>query len=75
MYHSERLALAYALFKNTQKSIPATKIVITKNIRICGNCHESFKKFSDIYKYELVVRDTSRFHVFKNGKCSCNDYY
>eukprot|EP01018_Ginkgo_biloba_P029527 Gb_22655 [translate_table: standard] len=70
-YHSERLAIAFGLI-----STPAeAPIVITKNLRVCGDCHSATKFISKIVRRELVVRDTNRFHHFKDGICSCGDYW
>ncbi|CAO2192955.1 unnamed protein product [Urochloa humidicola] len=71
MYHSERLAIAYGLI-----STPArTPLRIIKNLRICGDCHNAIKIMSRIVGRELIVRDNKRFHHFKDGKCSCGDYW
>ncbi|KAE8677147.1 Pentatricopeptide repeat-containing protein [Hibiscus syriacus] len=70
-YHSERLAIAYGLI-----STPArTPLRIIKNLRICGDCHNAIKIMSKIVGRELIVRDNKRFHHFKDGKCSCGDYW
>ncbi|XVF34993.1 hypothetical protein REPUB_Repub18cG0106500 [Reevesia pubescens] len=70
-YHSERLAIAYGLI-----STPArTSLRIIKNLRICGDCHNAIKIMSKIVGRELIVRDNKRFHDFKDGKCSCVDYW
>ncbi|XP_048496850.1 putative pentatricopeptide repeat-containing protein At3g49142 [Beta vulgaris subsp. vulgaris] len=69
--HSEKLAIIFALI-NTR---PPTTIRITKNLRICGDCHIAIKLISKITKREILVRDTNRFHTFKNGVCSCGDYW
>ncbi|XP_062198466.1 pentatricopeptide repeat-containing protein At3g24000, mitochondrial [Phragmites australis] len=70
-YHSEKIALAFALI-NT----PAGAMIrIMKNIRICGDCHSAFKYVSNVFEREIVVRDTNRFHHFSNGSCSCGDYW
>ncbi|XP_074282829.1 putative pentatricopeptide repeat-containing protein At3g25060, mitochondrial [Silene latifolia] len=69
--HSERLAIAFGLL-NTE---PGTRLVITKNLRVCGDCHEAIKYISKIVNREIVVRDVKRFHHFKNGACSCGDYW
>ncbi|KAF2313993.1 hypothetical protein GH714_021378 [Hevea brasiliensis] len=69
--HSERLAIAFGII-----SIPAgTTIRITKNIRMCADCHTATKFISKIVEREIVVRDNNRFHHFKGGKCSCGDYW
>lgn len=71
MYHSERLAIAYGLI-----STPArTTLRIIKNLRICGDCHNAVKIMSRLVGRELIVRDNKRFHHFKDGKCSCGDYW
>ncbi|XP_057852128.2 pentatricopeptide repeat-containing protein At3g24000, mitochondrial [Cryptomeria japonica] len=70
-YHSERLAMAFGLI-NTP---PHRPLRIVKNLRICGDCHNATKLISKVVDRELVVRDSIRFHHFKNGKCSCGDYW
>lgn len=71
LYHSERLAIAYGLI-----STPArTTLRIIKNLRVCGDCHNAIKIMSRIVGRELIVRDNKRFHHFKDGKCSCGDYW
>jgi pentatricopeptide repeat protein len=69
--HSEKLAISYALLKT-----PAgTPIRITKNLRVCKDCHTATKLISLVRKREIVVRDANRFHHFKEGRCSCGDYW
>lgn len=70
-YHSEKLALAFALL-NTP---PGSTIRIMKNIRVCGDCHSAIKYVSLVVKREIIVRDTNRFHHFRDGFCSCGDYW
>ncbi|KAL3498858.1 hypothetical protein ACH5RR_041590 [Cinchona calisaya] len=69
--HSEKLAIVFAII-NTK---PGTQIRITKNLRVCGDCHIAAKLISKIAKREIIVRDTNRFHHFENGFCSCGDYW
>uniref|UniRef100_A0A2N9EE28 DYW domain-containing protein n=1 Tax=Fagus sylvatica TaxID=28930 RepID=A0A2N9EE28_FAGSY len=69
--HSEKLAIAFALI-NTQ---PGTPIRIVKNLRVCDDCHSATKFISKIYNREIVVRDRNRFHHFKEGLCSCRDFW
>ncbi|RYR00759.1 hypothetical protein Ahy_B07g088877 [Arachis hypogaea] len=69
--HSERLAISFGLI-NMEGTTP---IRIIKNLRVCNDCHEVTKLLSVIYHREIVVRDNSRFHHFKNGSCSCNDFW
>ncbi|GKB24577.1 pentatricopeptide repeat-containing protein, partial [Tanacetum coccineum] len=70
-WHSERLAVAYGLIK----SVPGSVIRVVKNLRVCGDCHTVLKFISSISGREIVVRDASRFHHFKDGKCSCSDFW
>ncbi|URE25364.1 NPH3 family [Musa troglodytarum] len=57
-YHSERLAIAFALLNTA----PGTPIRIVKNLRVCADCHLVTKLISKIYDRQIVVRDRSRFH-------------
>ncbi|KAI3454287.1 hypothetical protein Pfo_010950 [Paulownia fortunei] len=69
--HSEKLALVFGLI-NTP---PGETIRIFKNLRICEDCHASFKLISEIVNRQILVRDRNRFHCFKDGFCSCRDYW
>ncbi|MED6145474.1 Pentatricopeptide repeat-containing protein [Stylosanthes scabra] len=69
-YHSEKIALAFGLIALP----PGVPIQITKNLRICGDCHNAIKFISRIVGREIIVRDNNRFHRFKDGWCSCKDY-
>ncbi|CAI0543479.1 unnamed protein product [Linum tenue] len=69
--HSERRAIAFGIM-----STPAgTTIRVIKNIRICVDCHTAIKLISKIVGREIVVRDNSRFHHFRDGECSCGEYW
>ncbi|KAF8401852.1 hypothetical protein HHK36_012799 [Tetracentron sinense] len=69
--HSEKLAIAFGLLKTRA----GTPIRITKNLRVCGDCHTASKFVSLITKREILMRDTKRFHHVKDGVCSCGDYW
>lgn len=69
--HSERLAIAFCFIKTS----PGTPIRIVKNLRICLDCHVAIKMISKVFHREITVRDCNRFHHFKNGVCSCKDYW
>ncbi|XP_059289926.1 pentatricopeptide repeat-containing protein At1g59720, chloroplastic/mitochondrial [Lycium ferocissimum] len=69
--HSERLAIAYGLLKLK----PGTPIRIFKNLRICSDCHNVTKLISAVFDVEIIVRDRVRFHHFRNGSCTCKDYW
>ncbi|XP_057416590.1 pentatricopeptide repeat-containing protein At1g74630 [Lotus japonicus] len=69
--HSEKLAAAFGIAK-----LPKGKqLRIVKNLRVCGDCHTVMKLISKFYQVEIIVRDRSRFHLFKDGLCSCRDYW
>jgi pentatricopeptide repeat protein len=70
-YHSERLAIAFALISTPEGS----PILVMKNLRACTDCHAAIKMISKIVAREITVRDSSRFHHFRDGFCSCGDYW
>ncbi|XP_010556963.1 PREDICTED: pentatricopeptide repeat-containing protein At1g04840 [Tarenaya hassleriana] len=69
--HSEKLALAFGLIRTD----PGMAIRIVKNFRICGDCHSLMKYASKISQRDIIVRDARQFHRFKDGICSCRDYW
>ncbi|KAI4382396.1 hypothetical protein MLD38_008369 [Melastoma candidum] len=69
--HSEKLAVAFGLI-NTSKG---EAIRITKNLRLCEDCHSMTKFISKFTSREILVRDINRFHHFRDGVCSCRDYW
>jgi pentatricopeptide repeat protein len=70
-HHSEKLAISFGLISTP----PGKPIRIIKNLRVCGDCHSAMKFISKIVEREIVVRDANCFHHFKNGLCSCRDYW
>jgi pentatricopeptide repeat protein len=69
--HSEKFAIVLGLI-NTP---PGTTLRIVKNLRVCGDCHTATKFIPKLKNREIIVRDANRFHHFKDGNCSCNDYF
>lgn len=69
--HSEKLAIAFGIL-NTP---PGTTIRIAKNLRVCNDCHVATKYIARIVGREIIVRDVRRFHHFRDGSCSCGDYW
>jgi pentatricopeptide repeat protein len=69
--HSEKLAIAFGLISLP----PNLPIHIMKNLRVCEDCHSAIKLISKLWKREIIVRDRSRFHHFRDGTCSCNDFW
>lgn len=70
-HHGEKLAVTFGLMCLP----PNAPIRIMKNLRICGDCHSFMKLTSSFTGREIIVRDTNRFHHFKNGCCSCRDFW
>ncbi|KAL5974416.1 putative pentatricopeptide repeat-containing protein [Asimina triloba] len=70
-YHSEKLAIAFGLI-----FIPdGLPIKVVKNLRVCRDCHNATKFISKVIGREILVRDSVRFHLFKDGICSCGDFW
>ncbi|XP_059625924.1 pentatricopeptide repeat-containing protein At3g63370, chloroplastic [Cornus florida] len=69
--HSERLAIAYGLLTAPEGS----PIRITKNLRVCGDCHSFIKLVTKFFGREIIMRDANRFHHFVGGVCSCGDFW
>ncbi|KAL3618408.1 hypothetical protein CASFOL_038729 [Castilleja foliolosa] len=69
--HSEKLAVVYGILK-LPRGVP---IRVFKNLRICGDCHSAVKLMAKAEGREIIVRDGKRFHHFKDGVCSCRNYW
>eukprot|EP00250_Pteridium_aquilinum_P002196 c12389_g1_i1 orf=217-3630(+) len=69
--HCEKLAISFGIL-NTG---PGTTIRVSKNLRVCADCHSATKFMSKIEKRDIIIRDAYRIHHFKGGECSCNDFY
>ncbi|XP_072997908.1 pentatricopeptide repeat-containing protein At5g48910-like [Typha latifolia] len=70
-HHSEKLAISFGLISTP----PGSTLRVVKNLRFCADCHNVAKLISKIYNREIVVRDRVRFHHFKQGSCSCNEFW
>ena len=70
-YHSEKLAMAFGLISTSA----GTPMRIVKNLRVCDDCHTATKLLSKIYDRVIIVRDRNRFHHFREGSCSCRDFW
>uniref|UniRef100_A0A7N0UIW4 DYW domain-containing protein n=1 Tax=Kalanchoe fedtschenkoi TaxID=63787 RepID=A0A7N0UIW4_KALFE len=69
--HSEKLAVAFGLINSRR----GETIRITKNLRLCEDCHAVTKFVSKFASREIFVRDVNRVHHFRDGVCSCGDYW
>ncbi|KAL5709674.1 hypothetical protein ACHQM5_020334 [Ranunculus cassubicifolius] len=67
-YHSAKLAVTYGI-------LYSKSVQVVKNIHLCGDCHTFFKCASSVLGREISFRDASGFHIFRNGECSCRDYW
>ncbi|XP_050232028.1 pentatricopeptide repeat-containing protein At5g04780, mitochondrial-like [Mercurialis annua] len=70
-HHSEKLAVAFGLIATP----PGAPIRVKKNLRVCLDCHTAFKFICKIVSREIILRDINRYHHFKDGSCSCGDYW
>ncbi|XP_061346636.1 pentatricopeptide repeat-containing protein At3g47530 [Gastrolobium bilobum] len=70
-YHSEKLAIAFGVLATP----PGTTLRVAINLRICVDCHNFLKLFSGVYNRDVILRDHNRFHHFREGHCSCSDYW
>ncbi|CAA6658580.1 unnamed protein product [Spirodela intermedia] len=70
--HSEKLAVAFGLMSSPAPEMP---IRVIKNLRVCDDCHTWMKFVSRIAARTVILRDVYRFHHFKDGACSCRDYW
>ncbi|CAJ1961952.1 unnamed protein product [Sphenostylis stenocarpa] len=69
--HSEKLAMAFGIL-----NLPLGRTIrVAKNLRVCGDCHEMAKFMSKSTRREIILRDSNRFHHFKDGFCSCRDFW
>ncbi|WJX79419.1 hypothetical protein P8452_62539 [Trifolium repens] len=69
--HSSKLAATYGLLMTK----PGKPIRIVKNILLCGDCHTFLKYVSIVTKRDIFLRDSSGFHRFSDGQCSCKDLW
>ncbi|KAF5768812.1 putative DYW domain-containing protein [Helianthus annuus] len=71
--HSEKLAVSFGLLNLSGETL----LTVFKNFRICRYCHNAIKiKFmAKISGVTIVVRDSLRFHHFRDGHCSCKDFW
>ncbi|XP_020251014.1 pentatricopeptide repeat-containing protein At4g14820 [Asparagus officinalis] len=71
LLHSEKLALSFGLISTGK----GASIRIAKNLRVCEDCHSFMKLASKVFEREIIVRDRTRFHHYRNGVCSCGDFW
>ncbi|KAI5069763.1 hypothetical protein GOP47_0016064 [Adiantum capillus-veneris] len=69
--HAEKIALAFGLLHTPQ----GQTLRVTKNLRMCRDCHNTSMFISQQRKREIVIRDNCCVHHFKDGFCSCGDMF
>lgn len=69
--HCEKLAVAFGILNLKGES----SVRVFKNLRICGDCHNTIKFIAKFVGVQIIVRDSLRFHHFKDGLCSCGDFW
>ncbi|KAL6006494.1 hypothetical protein ACLOJK_037448 [Asimina triloba] len=69
--HSEMLAIGFGLISTQVGST----LRITKNLRVCRNCHTAAKIISKMVEREIILKDPNQFHHFRDGSCSCGDFW
>ncbi|KMZ60484.1 Pentatricopeptide repeat-containing protein [Zostera marina] len=72
LMHGEKLAFVFGMMNRRSGE---NCIRIMKNIRTCVDCHCFMKLASKLTGLEIVLRDTNRFHHFRDEVCSCGDYW
>eukprot|EP01087_Luapelamoeba_hula_P012066 TRINITY_DN3351_c0_g1_i1.p1 TRINITY_DN3351_c0_g1~~TRINITY_DN3351_c0_g1_i1.p1 ORF type:complete len:867 (-),score=79.16 TRINITY_DN3351_c0_g1_i1:59-2659(-) len=71
-HHSEKLAIAYGLMHLR----PDEPLVVTKNLRICPDCHQATAFIARMKRRPITVRDANCWHYFsETDTCSCNNYW
>ncbi|KAG7638459.1 Pentatricopeptide repeat-containing protein mitochondrial [Arabidopsis thaliana] len=71
LFRSNKLAFAHAII-NSEARRPLT---VLQNMRTCIDGHNTFKMISLITGRALIQRDKKKYHFYKNGVCSCKDYW
>ncbi|WCJ44234.1 Tetratricopeptide repeat (TPR)-like superfamily protein [Euphorbia peplus] len=69
--HSEKLAVTFGIITLP----PSAPVKVMKNLRVCVDCHTTMKLISKVEGREIILRDPLRFHHFREGSCSCKDYW
>ncbi|XWS62322.1 hypothetical protein CRYUN_Cryun06bG0001100 [Craigia yunnanensis] len=69
--HNDKLVIAFGILNSPS----GTTIRVVKNLRACNDSRGATKYISRITDRESILRDVRRFHHFRNGRCSCGDYW
>ncbi|KAH7405339.1 hypothetical protein KP509_15G066400 [Ceratopteris richardii] len=69
--HAEKIALAFGLLHTPE----GQTLRVTKNLRMCHDCHITSMFISKEKKREIIIQDKCCIHHFKDGLCSCGDMF
>ncbi|KAH7331573.1 hypothetical protein KP509_20G040800 [Ceratopteris richardii] len=69
--HAEKFAIAFGILNTPQ----GATLRVTKNLRMCNDCHNASKVIAKLENREIIIRDDSCIHHFKGGLCSCGDMF
>lgn len=57
-------------------SLPAGMTIrISKNLRICADCHDATTLISKLEKRSIIIADPYLVHKFCDGACSCDNFF
>jgi hypothetical protein len=70
-HHTEKIAVCYGLISTSGQQ----PIRISKNFRMCMECHSSIKLISRDKGRKIILSDGCTYHHFKDGTCSCKDVW
>lgn len=66
----EKIALAFSLVRTSSGVIR-----IVKNLRVSAGGHAAAKFISRAFQREILIKDPRSLHRFKDGQCSCGEYW
>ncbi|CAA6664579.1 unnamed protein product [Spirodela intermedia] len=66
----EKIALAFSLVHSSSGVIR-----IVKNLRVSAGGHAAAKFISRAFQREILIKDPRSLHRFKDGQCSCGEYW
>lgn len=69
--HCEKQAIVFGLLNTSS----GASIRVSKNLRMCADCHNAAAAISQIEMREITVADEHCIHLFKDGICSCKFGY
>ena len=65
--HCEEIAITFGLHNFSDKM----PLRVVKNLWLHEKCHAFMARTSEVEHRTIICRDSFKFHVFRDGKCSC----